>query len=221
MQFDPQARLAMRSLPISGVLLALSVSLSWNPPTQSGQDVKPTIPAVSKAAIKKTEDAMQGVWTLKELVAPRLTQDRRSDVGFCLVSSNYMSLELHIGWLKDDNKEYGHKDFQSGIYRFELDQTGRMEMNTVIGALMSGGIQLAFEVPNTKRTFRVTAILDRMTWRGDDGSMLVFERMLDTGDKPTEGGTPPPNEKPPDDKMDEKGGTPPEEKTDGGGGRNG
>lgn len=236
----------MRISSISSVLLALFVCLSWNPSAQvAGQDVKPTIPAVSKAAIRKTEDAMQGVWRLTELVAPRLTQDRRSDVGFCLVQSNYMSLELHIGWLRDDTKEYGHKDFQSGIYRFDLDQTGRMEMSTVIGALMSGGIQLAFEVPNTKRTFRVTAILDHMTWRGDDGSMFVWERMLDTrpkrdafgrlipdkkaaGAKPKDatGGTPPeddgtPPEDNPDEKMDEKDGKPPEEQTGGGGSRAG
>jgi hypothetical protein len=221
----------MRILSIPGVLLSLLVSLSWNPPTQIGQGVKPTIPAVSKAAIKKTEEAMQGVWRLTEFVAPRLTLNRRTDTGYCLVQGNYLSLEVHVGWLSEDNV-YEHKDFQSGTYRFELDQTGRMETSTVIGMQMAGGRVPTAELPNTKRTFRVTALLDNMTWRGDDGSQFVFERMLDTrgkrdfygrlipdkktaSGKPKDvtGGTPPEDDgTPPEEKPDEKDGKPPEEK---------
>jgi hypothetical protein len=229
----------MRIFSISGVLLSLLVSLSWNPPIQFGQDVKPTIPAVSKAAIKKTEDAMQGVWRLTDFVAPRLTLERRTDVGYCLVQGKYLSLEVHVGWLSEDGKSYEHKDFQTGMYRFELDQTGRMETLTVIGTQMAAGRVPTAEVPNTKRGFKITALLDNMTWRGDDGTQFVFERMLDTrgkrdvygrlipdkkatsgqpkdvtgGSQREDGGTPP------EEKPDDKDGKPPEEKTDGGGGR--
>jgi hypothetical protein len=225
----------MRAPSISSVLTVLFFCSSWNPVAQEGQEVKPTISTQAKAAIDKTQEAMQGVWRMTELVAPRLTADRRTDVGFCMIESNYVSLELHIGWLRPDSREYGHKDFQSGIYRFELDQTGRMEMSTVIGALMSGGIQLAFEVPNTKRTFNVSAILDQMTWRGDDGTLFRFERMMDTRmkrdvygrlipdkkhaktkAKEGAGETPPGDEgTPPEEKPDKKDEKPPEERTDG------
>jgi hypothetical protein len=227
----------MRAFSICAAFTVLFFTSSWNPPAP--QEVKPTISKQAKASIEKTADAMQGVWRMTEMVAPRLTNDRRTDVGFCMVQSNYVSMELHIGWLRPDSREYGHKDFQSGIYRFELDPTGRMEMQTVIGALMSGGIQLAFETPNTKRTFDVTTVLDQMTWRGDDGSLFRFERMLDTRTKrdiygrlipdkkkpkakaKDESGETPPDDEgmPPEDKSqdksDKKDDKPPEERTDG------
>jgi hypothetical protein len=243
MQFDPSARLLMRAFSFLGVLLVsftcLSWSpLSWSPTAQNGKDVQLTIPEVSKKRIKQLEETMQGVWRLTEYKTNKLPPDGRSETGYCMVQSNYISIELHIGWLSEDGVLFNRKDFQSGIHRFEIDQTGRMETSSIIGTFQNQGYQIGFEQPGYKRTYHVEAIIDQMTLRGDDGSKLSFERLPETrakrdvygriipdkkagakstdgkGDKPTDDTNKPPDDNPPPDKKDEK---PPEK--DGGGGR--
>lgn len=173
----------MRIFSTPGVALVLFTCLAWSPQFQKEKDVQITLPEVSKARIKKLEEAMQGVWHLTEYKTTKLPSDGRSEAGYCMVAGNFLSIEIHIGWISEDGVRYNRKDFQTGIHRFELDQTGRMETATVIGCFQNQGYQLGFEQPGFKRTYRVEAVGDSMTLYNDDGSKLSFERLPETRPK--------------------------------------
>ena len=229
----------MRILSTLGGALALFTCLSWSPQFQNEKDTQITLPEVSKARIKKLEEAMQGVWHLTEYKTTKLPSEGRSEAGYCMVAGNFLSIEIHIGWISEDGVRYNRKDFQTGIHRFELDQTGRMETSTIIGCFQNQGYQLGFEPPGVKRTYRVEAVGDLMTLFNDDGSKLSFERLPETRPKRDVYGRPipekklgdssksksakgeaskgddgrPPEDKPPqdkDEKKDEKDDKPPE-----------
>jgi hypothetical protein len=225
----------MRFFSILGVVVASFTCLSLNPQSQEGKE-KLTLPAVSKAKIKQLEEAMQGVWHLTEYKTTKLPADGRSEAGYLMVAGNFLSIELHIGWMSEDGVRYNRKDFQTGMHRFEVDQTGRMETSTIIGCFQTLGYQLGFEPPGTKRTYRVEAIGDQMTLYNDDGSKLSFERLPETrakrdvygriipdkktddatkakstkGEKSNDDEGTPPEDKPPQDKSDKKDDKPPE-----------
>ncbi len=131
-----------------------------------------------KSALDKIRTQMQGAWRLEELRTPSQSQERRREVGICLVTGNYMSLELHIGWISDRSR-IDAKDFQSGTYRFEVIEGGMVEMSTMIGSFMNSAQLLQFEEPNTVRRFQIEVKPDSMTLRRNDGQQFGFVRLPD------------------------------------------
>lgn len=164
-------------------LLALSLSalaLAPEPASFSRQEPSraATVPQSIKAANEKLIAQMQGAWRLDELTTPSQSADLRREVGFCLISGKYLSLELHLGWI-GENSQIDQKDFQSGIFRFEIKEGGLIQTSTVIGSFMNPQGQLQFERPNVERHYQVEIVADRMSLRRNDGQKLTFVRLHD------------------------------------------
>ena len=174
----------MRSSSISALLAAAFACLSWCPVQQQPPDYRPTLPTATTATLKKTQESLQGAWRLTKFTAPRFSSERRQQNGFCLIHGVYFAIEIHVGWMDNDNITLKGRTFQSGTYRYTLDETGRMDMSSVIGAVMDTGVQVTFEPPGTKRHFKLELVENRMTLTGEDNAVFTFERMLDAEDTP-------------------------------------
>jgi hypothetical protein len=187
----------MRAFSISTLLAAAFTCLSWCPVQQQPPDYRPTLPGATSATLKKTQESLQGAWRLTQFTAPRFSTERRQQNGFVLIHGVYFAIEIHVGWMDTDNVTLKGRTFQSGTYRYTLDETGRMDMQSVIGAVMDTGVQVTFEPPGTKRHFKLEIVENRMTLRGEDDAVFTFERMLDAEDAPRDiYGRPIPEKKP-------------------------
>ncbi|MFN0244656.1 MAG: hypothetical protein ACKVWV_17355 [Planctomycetota bacterium] len=166
----------MRSLLF--VLLALLV-----PPQDPGakdpaqSDDAPDRPA--RIDKQKLWDDMQGPWKLAELRLPADNGALRSDAGFCIVSGDYLSIELHVGWVGESRNLIG-RTFQSGMHHFEIDDTGRIQTSTLIGSFITKDGALDFERPGTARNYHAAVASNRLSLTRDDGQVLVFNRVFST-----------------------------------------
>jgi hypothetical protein len=178
------AGLSWQPVRQSPLLAAALTGLSRHVVQQSPPDYRPTLPGPMSATLKKTQESLQGAWRLTQFTAPRFGTERREQNGFVLIHGVYFAIEIHVGWMDVDNVTLKGRTFQSGTYRYTLDETGRMDMSSVIGAVMNTGVQVTFEPPGTKRHFKLELVENRMTLRGEDDAVFTFERMLDAEDAP-------------------------------------
>lgn len=169
-------------LPPTALLLAPFPSTS-GVALQEGPDTTPTVSVTTRAANKKLIAQMQGAWRLVDMhlveqKTPRVPESALEHVGYCLISDNFLSIELHIGIL-GGNSQTVARSFTSGMHRFELDASSQMQTSTVIGTSTDIDGRPVFEPPNTKRHYRVEIAGNSLTLRRDDGHTLMFERLLD------------------------------------------
>lgn len=166
----------MRSLLF--VLLALLV-----PPQDPGEKgaAQREDPPERPERIDKAKlwDDMQGPWKLAELNLPADSGALRSDAGFCIISGDYLSIELHVGWVGESRNLVG-RTFQSGMHHFEIDDTGRIRTSTLIGSFIAKDGALDFERPGTARSYHAAVAANRLTLTRDDGQVLVFSRVFST-----------------------------------------
>lgn len=163
-------------------LLCLSSSQTpqGKPPEKPGDVLPPTRPKSEKVFIQAIEDRMQGSWRLTAYETPFLEKEYRQDVGFLVVSGNYFSLEIHIGWTVSNGSKLDHRDFISGTHRFELDERSHITTSTVIGSSFDKRGNLVFEQPGTHREYDVDVAGSRMVLKSTDGRKLTFERLVDS-----------------------------------------
>lgn len=170
----------MRTLPTTGLVCVLLLT----PLLLAGrQEPPPQVPPQSapervRVDRKKLREDMQGAWKLVELRAPDLYAQARQDVGFCLIAGNCLSLELHLGWVRDGERIEA-RTFQSGMHTFEINDEGQVKTSSLIGAYISRSSALEFEPPGATRTYGVALAANRLTLSRPDGQVLVFDRMLD------------------------------------------
>lgn len=168
----------MRLLETTTILSALCLGLALLSEPQGGTDPK-AIPALKgTTTMQALVDDMQGAWRLVEFSTPLFDKKDRQEVGYLLVSGNYMSLEMHIGWMSPDGV-FDDKSFASGTHRFEMDERSRMTSASVIGAFIADG-RLTFEPPGRKRSYDVVCLGNTMTFKRDDNTKLTFERLNDS-----------------------------------------
>lgn len=164
--------------PLLFVLLALLV-----PPQDPGTKDQPARDDTTDRPLRidkqKLWDDMQGPWKLAELRLPSGNGDLRSDAGFCIVSGDYLSIELHVGWLGESRNLIG-RTFQSGMHHFEIDDTGRIQTSTLIGSFITKDGELDFERPGTARNYHAAVAANRLSLTRDDGQVLVFNRVFST-----------------------------------------
>ncbi len=157
--------------------LAVAV-LALLPAAQDPRDpAKPTPSATERKSIEAKVASMQGLWRVRDLKTPKLDAARRLDAGFVLVSGLTFSIELHTGYVAPDGKNVINKDFQSGMHRFEIDDSGFMETKSVIGSFFNEQGLLQFEQPNKERRYEVKLGDNDMTWSNQDGTSFYFEKM--------------------------------------------
>jgi hypothetical protein len=158
-----------------------------SPGAQDGQDLKPPLTKADRAAAKKLQRHMEGVWELVEMRTiseqELLTSDLQvQKIGYAVVHDDYLSLEFHMRLVDKDEVDYG-QSLVSGLHRFELDGIGTMETSTVIATRTRRDGSLEFEAPGTVRHYVVAFEGEKMTMTRDDGHRLEFDR-LDRESKP-------------------------------------
>jgi len=168
----------MHSVSAAAVLTALALCLPIASQALQAPPVELTAQQKVNAAIEKLLTQMQGAWRLDELKTPTKPAERRNEIGFCLVSGNYMSIEVHLGYVSQDAK-IEQTNFQSGTYRIEIKEGGQLVASTAIGAFMNRVGMLQFEPPNVERKYQVEMEADRMNLRRNDGQTLIFQRLPD------------------------------------------
>jgi len=168
------------------LLLFSTVLLSSPVPPQDPQgdrDQKPVLLKSVRLANKKKLASMQGAWRLVEMRLVGMDTEGTSDlkmdqVGYCLVSGTYLSIELHIRVLGQGETDTG-RSFVSGLHRFEIDPQGDLEMTTVIATRTDPRGNPEFEAPGTKRHYSSSVEGPSMTLTREDGHTLVFEQLVD------------------------------------------
>lgn len=165
------------------VALPLLTGLSPTAGMQDGQDLKPPLTKADRAAAKKLQRLMEGVWKLVEMKI--IAEDRRvlddlemQKTGYAVVHGSYLSLEFHMRLVDKMEVDYG-QSLVSGLHRFELDGIGSMETTTVIATRTRRDGSLEFEPPGTTRHYDVAFEGERLTMTRDDGHRLEFDRMED------------------------------------------
>jgi hypothetical protein len=167
----------------------LCFSSSQTPPGGQTPPVKPEKPVETlpltrskseKVFIQAVEDRMQGSWRLTAFESPFLEKEYRQEVGFMVISGNYFSFEMHLGWTVPNGSKLDHRDFLSGTHRFELDERSRMTTSSVIGSSLDKRGNLIFEPPGTHREYDVDVVGSRLVLKSADGRKFTFERMVDS-----------------------------------------
>lgn len=161
--------------PVFPSLAALFLLLL--PAAQERDPGKPTLNAAERKSVEAQVGRMQGLWRVREMKTPKLEAARRLDAGFLLVSGLAFSIELHTGYLAPNNKDVFNKDFQSGMHRFELDESGFMETKTIIGSYFNELGLLQFEQPNKARRYQVKLGESDMSWSSPEGVTFLFEKL--------------------------------------------
>ncbi|MFN0009698.1 MAG: hypothetical protein ACKVXR_17525 [Planctomycetota bacterium] len=167
-------------------LLVASMLLTGLPPSagmQEAQDLKPALTKADRAAAKKIQRQMEGVWKLTEM--RMLAEDLRvsedleiQKIGYAVVHGQYLSLEFHMRLVDKLEADYG-QSLVSGLHRIELDGIGSMKTTSVIATRTRRDGSLEFEPPGTTRSYDVAFEGEKMTMTRDDGHRLEFERMED------------------------------------------
>jgi hypothetical protein len=197
-------RLLETTCAISVVCLCLSLRAVQQP---LPPEPKPKPPSVTKPVNPLIED-MQGAWKLVKMLSLNLDVAGRTEVGFLLVSGNYFSFELHMGWTSRD-RNAARVTYTSGTHRFELDEKSKMISSSVIGSLNDPNGVVVFEQPGKQREYTVECVGNLLKLRRDDGTSFEFERLLDNRPRRDFYGRPIKPKETPDDteKGGDKGGT--------------
>jgi hypothetical protein len=176
----------MRLFETTTVVSALCLGLALSSAQQGPPVLKPPEPETKTTTMQALIDEMQGAWRLTEFSTPLFEKKNRVDVGYLLVSGNYFSLEIHVGWMTS-GELLPQRSFASGTHRFEMDERCRMTSSSVIGAsipigrsMMDPPGTLAFEAPGFKRMYDVVCLGNTMTFKRDDGAKMTFERLNDS-----------------------------------------
>jgi hypothetical protein len=150
---------------------------------QVDREQKPVLPKTARLENKKLLAQMQGAWRLVQMKlvdqdSLGLSELAMENIGFCLVSGSYLSIELHVRRVGKGDVDKG-RSFVTGLHRFDLEEDGNMETTTVIATRANIDGMTEFEAPGTTRQYSVGVVGDSMTLVREDGHTLIFERLLD------------------------------------------
>src|SRR5262249_29587130 len=141
----------MHRIPTLLLSIALLTSLAPLQSPRTGRSQKPSPEKAALLAKKKTIAQMQGAWQLVHMKLAESSVEGLGPLsieqaGFCLVSGNYLSIELHIRGVEKGNEDKG-RSFATGMHRFELDEAGGMETTSIIGTRLNVDGIPEFEAP--------------------------------------------------------------------------
>lgn len=174
-------------VPVAPIVLVLAAAQeprrenpNGPPKPRPSPEVRVTPSEGSLKEIARTTKAMQGLWMLKELDWPHLDGVSSEFRGYCLVSDNHLTFEVHIG-LRDADRKLTTVLLDSGIWRFEVGEANRTVLISLIGSFIDKDNRVAFREADTRYRYEVLAAGNQMVWRKEDGQRLVFERTVDDG----------------------------------------
>jgi hypothetical protein len=171
----------MRSLTLSLFLVVVSAAQNPQPdPPKAPEtpEVQVTPTPGERKELARLSKAMQGLWVLRELDWPQIQGVTSEFRGFCLVSENHLSFEVHIG-LRNSRDVLNDSLLDSGMWRFELAEGGRLILTSLIGTFLDKANHVVFREPGTQYRYEVIAEGDQMVWRKSDGQRMSFIHLTD------------------------------------------
>lgn len=174
----------------SGVGLALSLVLAigqaQDQPTEAEKRRAAQIDRIEReqAAARAARDArcvetlrqMQGAWQLVEYRSAVLHDAGRQEVGFVLVSGEFLSIELHMAYF-DQAGEEEQSFIQTGTYRLNFNPRGDLTSMLLIGTNKSLEGYTIPTFPGDISIYEVDFLDGRMVLTGQDSSRFRFERV--------------------------------------------
>ncbi len=120
---------------------------------------------------------MQGAWQLVELRSSVLVDAGRHDACILIVSQEFLTIELHAAYFDDQGAEEW-SFIQTGTYRLNFDQGGRLLATLLIGSMDDGeGMTLPRE-PGEVSSYEVRFdARGDLVMIGDDQSRFTFGRV--------------------------------------------
>ena len=118
-------------------------------------------------------ELLQGAWQLVEFETDALNEYRRHDRGVAVFSQGFFSIEMHVQFesLEPYPEQPGPVFFQSGSFRYRLNDTGDLVAKIIIGASSGGVIPgLRFERPGSVRVFELEVEKNRLELRRSPGN---------------------------------------------------
>ncbi|MCB9914518.1 MAG: hypothetical protein H6828_05140 [Planctomycetes bacterium] len=123
---------------------------------------------------------MQGAWILQDLRAVRLPEAGRDHAAYLLVQGEFMALELHMGYFDDEGKER-ESYLQSGIYRLNFNDEGKLLAKLLIGTLDLGVGQALPRQPGMTSVFELGLAGGALTMTSEESTRFTWAR-LGTGE---------------------------------------
>ena len=132
---------------------------------------------ISKGQGEKMLEELEGAWRLIKVTSPELNTTLRGDTGVALFTKDYMSFEMHLGW-HDPLGGLADWQFQSGTHRITIDGQKLLHLELQIGAAFDIEGEIQFEVPGSRRSFRVELLGPSLVLtRTDTNDRFEFKRM--------------------------------------------
>jgi hypothetical protein len=185
----PRTPTALVALGLALVPLALAARPGSAPRQRTGQEDLPEWPGSrSRERSDDLVEELQGCWRLKSIEAAELPPGRPQEVGYLLVSGRFLSIEVHGGWrgagLTPAREGRGLAvtgSVSTGIHRLDIDEWRTLTTSTLIGTRNGFNMQVEFERPETERRFEFEVEGERLAMKREDGAILRFEKMPDSG----------------------------------------
>lgn len=158
-----------------GLVAVAALGFAQDPEEESPLDPLPGVAKQNAALL----DELQGAWRLVRFDDPFLETSNREEDAVLLVSDQFLSIELHVAYFDSPQQdELLDSFFQSGTYRFRLDEEGDLQAEILIGSVTTHEGFLDFEAPGRTRPFEAEIIENQLhLTRLDRGTLFVFERI--------------------------------------------
>lgn len=168
----------MNILPASLAAVALVLAGPTLLQTGGEKPQRPPVVPVKQVAV----DQILGAWRLIEFESPTIIKEKRQEVGYLLVTDQFLSFEFHMGWLNDAGRRAG-STFFSGTHEFEMRGDSVLVLTSLIGTTVDpNGSEPVFEPLGRKREYKVKFDGARLVlMRERDGQSFKFERLAASG----------------------------------------
>lgn len=119
---------------------------------------------------------LQGAWQLVDYNATRLPAAERQDVAFLLVSGEFFSIEIHMGYFGEQGEMKGRLH-QTGTYRLNFNTDSELLAQVLIGSIDIGAGYTEFQTPGIVSVYEVYIREGTLTLISEDESRFKFERV--------------------------------------------
>jgi len=119
---------------------------------------------------------MQGGWQLVDFRSPQLVDAGRQEVGYMLVSDEFLSIEIHMAYF-DPAMQEGDSYIQTGTYRLNFNSQEELTAMLLIGTRKSEEGYVIPTFPGGVTTYDVLFDKGSLVLTLEDSTRLTFERL--------------------------------------------
>lgn len=162
---------------ISGALLAL---LPWSATLQEQETgLRPRVPPRDPALLAELmHERIQGCWQLTRVVYKDQPILASNFAGYMIVTSDHLSIDLHLLLNEAFAGPAARPFFQSGIHRWRFAGENNLETSSLIGTTnVTENLLWTFEKPGTIRNFQLNLTSTTISLERPGESRMEFRKM--------------------------------------------